>query len=919
MFIHMNNIASHKKTAMKNRFITLGLLVASTLISMSLCAGPDNIAPHATITASTMRNPQFQPENIADGIIRVDGKGEWACEGQTTSWGDVRFPWIRLEWKTPQSINRIVLYDRATLSEHIAGGKLLFSDGSMLWVNQIPNNGAGKAIQFEAKTVTWIKFITTDGKGKDLGFSEIEVYPAPAQYTDYVSWVDPYIETNRGRYFFFITGGRPFGMVGAAPLTRNKNQNGGGYNYNETEILGFEQIHSWMISGIEVMPTATSVDPTGGQQAWKSTFSHDDEIVQPGYQRVYLHDHKTWVELTATERVSFYRFRFTEDMNAQILTNLGGYVGNSTMANASVKQVGNTEFEGSFSSVGRFWGGPKDVRIFFVVQFDKPFDALQGWQGKNRNVQADGLTGDSLGVAALYNAKAGDVVQMKIAMSYTSIENAKRNLATECTTWAFDTVRDQSRNVWNEWLGKINVEGGTYNQRIKFYTDLWHVLLGRHKINDISGDYPDRTTGTRDGTFTEAVFKIKTLPKDEKGNLRYNMYNSDAWWLTQWNLNVLWGLAWPSVQDELSASMIQYADNGYLLPRGPCGGGYSYIMTGCPASLLVVSTYMKNLMTKVDARHAFEIVKQNHLPGGMLGREDEINFYTKHGWWAGNVGITVEAAFQDWAIAQMANRMGMKKDYAFFLKRSQGWKKCFNPKWKLLFPKDAKGRFMHDDPLSGAGWVEANAWQGTWSVSHGIDELAALMGGKDTLCHKLNYAFEQAQSSDFVFAYTAGYVSYANQPGCSNAHVFNYAGKPWLTQYWVRKVQEQAYGGTTPDTGYGGHDEDQGQMGGVSALMAMGLFSLQGNVSAVPAYDITSPIFDTITITLDPAYYQGKSFRIVTHNNSKENIYIQKAVLNGKPLEHSWFTHAEYTKGGMLELWLGPAPTAWGTGTPSQK
>src|SRR5690606_6484757 len=199
-------------------------------------------------------NKNFSAENVIDGIIGVPGMGEWACEGDTTDWGYIRFPWIQLDWEQPQYVNRIVLFDRPSKKDHIAGGKLLFSDGTTILVNQIPNDGTGKEIVFEKKEVKWLRFMTTDGKGKDLGFSEIEVYPAPQQYEDYVSWVDPYIETNRGRYIFFITGSRPFGMVGAAPLTRNKNQNGGGYNYNEDEILGFEQIHSWMLGGLEVMP-----------------------------------------------------------------------------------------------------------------------------------------------------------------------------------------------------------------------------------------------------------------------------------------------------------------------------------------------------------------------------------------------------------------------------------------------------------------------------------------------------------------------------------------------------------------------------------------------------------------------------------------------------------------------------------------
>lgn len=908
-----------QNTIMKTKDIKFLCSVLFTIMFLEVNATPENIALNAKVTASTSLGEHFKSDNVTDGIIGVPDQGEWACVGDTTDWGYIRFPWIQLTWETSQKINRIVLFDRPSLKDHIAGGKLLFSDGTIIWVNQIPNQGIGKEIRFETKTVDWVKFITTDGKGKDLGFSEIEVYPSADQYSDFVAWVDPYIETNRGRYIFFITGSRPFGMIGAAPHTRNKNQNGGGYNYNEDEILGFGNIHAWMLSGIEVMPAPASVNPSKGQQGWKSKYAHQEEIVQPGYHRVYLQDHNTWVELTATDRVSFYRFRFTKNMKAQILTNLGGYLSNSTMANAAVKKLNDREFEGSFSSVKRYWGGPKDVKVFFVIQFDKPYQ-LNGWKGNQHKTDIDQIQGDSVGIAAQYDVEAGDIVQMKIAISYTSIENARKNLQTECTTWEFDTVRNDSRNIWNNWLSKIKVEGGTYAQKIKFYTDLWHVLLGRQKINDVSGDYPDRTTGEKEGTFTDALFKIKTLPKDEHGRLKYNMYSSDAFWLTQWNLNILWGLAWPSIQDEMSASMIQYADNGYLLPRGPSGGGYSYIMTSCPTSTLIISTYMKNMLTKVDAHHAYEVIKRNHLPGGMLGSAEEINFYTKNGWWPNNAGITIEAAFQDWAIAQMAYKLGKKKDYHFFLNRSEGWKKCFNPTWKLLFPKDEKGRFLHDDPLSGRGWVEANAWQGTWGVSHAIGELADLMGGNDTLCNMLNYAFEKGQSSDFVFAYNDGYVSYANQPGCSNAHVFNYAGKPWLTQYWVRKVKEQAYGGITPDLGYGGHDEDQGQMGGVSALMAIGLFSLQGNTSAVPTYDITSPVFDKITIELDPAYYTGKHFTITTHNNSKENMYIQKAELNGKPLDRCWFTHEEYDKGGNLEIYLGTEPNKhWGVSNTVEK
>ena len=896
-----------------NTRILLSLLLLSILFASAAQAGPGNIAPLATVTASSSLNAATSPEHVTDGWIGIDGKGEWACQGETADWGYIRFPWIRLDWPQPQVINKIVLYDRPSLRDNIAGGRLEFSDGSVIWVDEIPKDGAGKAILFPDKQVSWVRFVVTDGTGSDLGFSEIEVFPSPVQCRDFVSWVDPYIETNRGRYFFFVTGNRPFGMVGAAPHTRSKNQNGGGYNYNEKQILGFGQIHCWMLSGIEIMPAAEGVDPTLGEEGWKASFHHDDEIVQPGYQRVYLQEPHTWVELTSTDRVSFYRFTWTRSMQARILTNLGGYLCNSTMADAAVRQTGSRELEGSFSSVKRYWGGPKDVRIYFVIRFDKDFGALDAWKGRSNLPGSTEVQGDSAGIAARYKVQAGDRLQMKIAISYTSIENARKNLETECPAWDFDQVRSDSRDTWNQWLGRMDVKGGTTSQKIKFYTDLWHVLLGRHKINDVSGDYPDRMTGRREGNFTDAIFKVRTVPHNPDGTLRFNMYNSDAFWLTQWNLNVLWGLAWPEVQDDISASLIQYADNGYVLPRGPSGGGESYIMTSCPATNLIVSTFMKGLLTRTDPLHAFEVVRRNHLPGGMLGSPEDIRFYTEKGWWPDNAGITIEAGFQDWGIAQMAGRLGRKKDYRFFAARSGGWKYCFDTAQKLLFPRDRNGLFLHRDPLRGDGWVEANAWQATWGVSQAIPELAGRMGGNDSFCNKLNFAFEQAAASDFVYGYTDGYVSYANQPGCSNAHVFSYAGRPWLTQYWVRRVGRQAYGGTTPDLGYGGHDEDQGQMGGVSALMAIGLFNITGNESATPVYEITSPVFDEITIRLDKRYYKGDKFVIRVHDNSDTNCYIQQAQLNGQPWNNFWFTHDTFAKGGTLELWMGDKPNEkWG-------
>ena len=902
---------------MMNQNLIKGLAVAAIWCSSTLVlqAAQDNIAPRAHVTVSNVLNENYAANNLVDGKIMYGDKGEWACKGSVTSWGVMYTPWAQLEWDEEVCVDRVVLYDRVSLAEHLAGGTLQFSDGSQLSVTAIPNDGSPKSISFPKKKVKWIRFEATDGNGKNLGLSEIEVFAAHGDQTDYVEWVDPYIETTRGRWFFCTQGGRPFGMVAAHAFTRNKNQGGGGYNYNFPDILGFSQINEWMISGPNIMPVVGEINPTEGMAGWKSPFKHESEIIQPGYHRLYLDRYKTWVEYTATERATFYRLNYTENVNAKLLVDVGSVLGNCSMDKATLLRVSDTRVVGEFFTTERFWGGPDSIKISFVLDCNRPIKSIDGWNEKGVLPDVEVIAGNAAGMVLNFGQLNAEELLFKMALSYTSVDNAIANMDAELNHWDFDKVCKETRSIWNEALGRIAVEGGTDAQRIKFYTDLWHVLLGRHKINDVNGYYPDYAGNKYVNKRTSEPMKVRRLPLTADGKPKFNMYGFDGLWLTHWNLNVLWGLAWPEVMDDLSACLVQYADNGKLLPRGACSGGYSFIMTGCPATSLLVSTYMKGIMKKADPLHTLDVIKRNHMPGGMMSYEsaDDLKFYISHGYCPDNASKTLEWAFQDWGASRMAARLGKRSEARMFEKRSRAWTPLFNAEQGLVFPKKRNGEWLHQDGLSGSGWVEANSWQATWSLSHELPKLVKMMGGADKFCEKLNFAFEQAKDLDFVYAYSGGYVSYANQPGCSNAHVFTYGGKPWLTQYWVRQVKERAYGGITPDKGYGGHDEDEGQMGGVSALMALGLFSVTVTESDTPYYDITSPIFDKITIKLNKNYYEGSTFTITTHNNSAENCYIQRAQLNNVEWNYAQFDHADFAKGGKLELWLGNQPNkSWG-------
>jgi len=747
-------------------------------------------------------------------------------------------------------------------------------------------------------------------------------YAKAGRAGDFVDYVDPWIESDKSRFFFFASACRPFGMVNLSPDSRIGETWNSGYHYSDPEILGFSHVHAWMLSGITVMPTSGSIDPTKGVDGWKSPKDVKTEIVQAGYHRVHLDKYAIGVELSSTDRVGFYRLTHEKPGTSSVLFNLSGQLGQSTMRDALIRRVSDTELVGYVTMTGRIWG-PHRVRIYFVARFDKAFSDLKGWQGKAKLGSIRENAGDGIGAVVEHPVAAGEVLQMKVAISYTSIANARLNLETELKHWNFDQVKQESRDVWNDWLGKIEVTGGTKNQRIKFYTDLWHVLLGRRKLNDVNGMYPDNTGfGIYPNQIDTGTTVARQLPLGQDGKPLYSFYNSDAFWLTQWNVNLVWGMAYPQVLNEFVNSALVMYRNGGLLPRGPCAGGYTGIMTGNSVTPLIVGAYMKGIRG-YDVEEAFEAMVRNHRPGGMMGQQAkwavnkgiDLDFYIKQGYdpSPGGAGTTLEYAYQDWCLAQMAAKLGKTAAYREFMKRSQHWKNLFHPDHKFIFPKDRAGQWRHTNPLNGRGFVEANSWQASWFVSHDLPGLARLMGGNDAFCAKLNAAFEQAAEQDFVSGYGSGTVSYANQPGCSNAHLFTYAGKPWLTQYWVRQVNEKAYGGVTPDLGYGGHDEDQGQMGGVSVLMSLGLFSVKGTCGQTPIYEITSPVFDTVEIHLDRRYYPGKRFKITTTNNSKENMYIQSARLDGQALNRAWFHHERLAAGAHLELSLGPEPNrAWG-------
>ncbi|MBS2099650.1 GH92 family glycosyl hydrolase [Carboxylicivirga linearis] len=728
----------------------------------------------------------------------------------------------------------------------------------------------------------------------------------------YTKMVVPTVDTENSRWFFFTSASRPFGMVNLSPDTETKGAWGSGYRYQVDTIKGFSHIHAWQLAGPSVMPVTRDADCSD----YYSPFSHDKEEITPGYHRVYLERFGITAELTSTKRVGFHRYQFKADENPVVLFNLNGELGPSLMKNGSVvlkdgmhRMIGEVTNEATFRR-------PKDCKVFFIVDFSAPVD----------NIEKDTITGNY----RVSFQRINEPLLMKVAISYTSNENAAKNMEEELPGWDFDKVVKDSQEEWNNMLSRIKVEGGTSDQQKRFYTDLWHALQGRRIISDVNGDYPDNTG---------ELFRIGHLPVDENGKPLFNHYNSDSFWGAQWTINTLWGLVYPEIADEFVQSLMQYYKDGGLVPRGPSGGNYTYVMTGASSTPFIVSAIQKGIV-KDNIKPIYEALKKNHLPGGIMSKSGYehntnigggLNNYIKenyipyplaeveYGAHQDGVSQTLENAYQDWTLAQLAHKLRYVDDERYFTQRSFNYQNVFDSISGWMRPRNKCGQWKADfDPYQiDNGFIEANGAQATWFVPHNIEDLATLMGGKKKAADKLHHSFIEAEQLGF----TAGTshdrethpefsripINYGNQPSIQTAFIFNYLDKPWLTQYWSRKVVETVYEGIIPARGYNG-DEDQGLMGSLAVLMKMGLFSMKGGCSLEPQLEIGSPIFDKITIELNSKYYTGNKLIIKTEDNSDQNVFVQSAEWNGKELKNWSLPQNDLVKGGTLILNMGSEP-----------
>lgn len=743
-----------------------------------------------------------------------------------------------------------------------------------------------------------------------------------------VDWVDPFIGTGNFigtakcgiRWMLFPGPAMPFGMVKLSPdnrLRRPGRIRYEGYYYNIHTLIGFSHVHSWSMSGLLMMPTTGPLKviqgpETGSPESFRSRFRHETESASPGYYAVTLDDYKIRAELTTTVRAGFQRYTFpkTDQARVMLVLDVPGEGGGMVVTKAVIRKVSDTEIEGESHQIVMDW---QVYTLHFVVQFSKPFDSMGGWIGTETSTISDCTeivgAGD-VGAFASYHTTEGEVIEVKTGISYVSIEQARLNLKTEMDHfgWDFDAVRKNARDTWNNLLKRIEVEGGTDTDRTKFYTNLYRSFVARTIFSDVNGKYIDPRA------------RLQQLDNPESP-----MLGSDAFWNTFWNLNQLWGLVTPEIVNQWVNSQLELYDKGGWLSKGPGGLRYSGVMVANHENALLVSAWQKGIRN-FDGQKAYKAVKYMQTTLGKryyVGQTEFVGMEHYRSYHAfgyvpvesGEVSDTLEYAYDDWCASQFAKTLGKTDDYRYFSKRAQNYRNVYDPSVGYFRPRHRDGKWLRNfSPFDTKDYREGDAWQYCWWVPQDMKGLIGLMG-KERFIRRLNDGFEKSRP-DFA---SDKYVNAGNQPNMQAPWLFNYARAPWLTQKWVREVMEHSY--HAHPAGYTG-DEDQGQMGSYFVMMAMGLFEMDGGCSVKPIYEIGSPLFRRIIIHLDNRYYPGQDFVIEAKNNSKQNVYIQSATLNGEPLDRPWIYHADVVKGGTLALVMGPKPNKnWGVapdGAPPQ-
>ncbi|RXQ96253.1 glycoside hydrolase family 92 protein [Ancylomarina salipaludis] len=699
---------------------------------------------------------------------------------------------------------------------------------------------------------------------------------------DYTQWVDPFIGTG-GHGHTYPGAQVPFGMVQLSPDTRNdESWDGcGGYHYSDSSIIGFSHTH---LSGtgvsdygdILLMPITGKVDLNSGtsqkpDSGYRSRFSHENETATPGYYSVFLDDYQVKAELTATERVGFHRYTFTQTGDINILLDL---IHRDPVIDSEIEITGPKTIQGKRRS--KYWAG--DQHLFFAIEFSKPFNATKIFDNQNETASSQSIKGKKLQATALFSVKEGEQLEIKVALSAVSAEGARKNLEHESAKLDFDKARQLASTKWNKSLSKIEVEGGSIKEKRIFYSALYHSLLTPNISQDVDGQYRGM-----DGMVHQAT-----------GFTNYTVFSL---WDTFRALHPLLSIVEPERTGDFVKCLVQKSKEFGELPMWELASNDTRCMIGYHAVSLITDAYVKGI-TNFNLEEAYIEMKKT----AMLNKRG-LKAYKTLGYVPSNkssqgVSKTLEYAYNDWCIAQVAKALNKHEDYDYFMNRASNYKNIYDPSVGFMRGKNDDHTWVKNfDPTAvGYNYTEGNSFQYSLFVPHDIAGITNLLGGKKELENWLDRLFTTEMEHELEeltdVSGLIGQYAHGNEPSHHMAYLYNYANASWKTQHMVRHIMETQYN-DTPDGLCG--NEDCGQMSAWYVLSAMGLYS---DCPGSPTYSIGSPIFDKVTLHLD----NDKTFIINAKNNGKKQPYIKSAHLNGKEWSRTILSHSEITKGGELIL-----------------
>jgi predicted alpha-1,2-mannosidase len=645
-----------------------------------------------------------------------------------------------------------------------------------------------------------------------------------------------------------------------------------GYYYEDTTINGFSHTH---VSGtgcadygdVLLMPTVGKQEyhPMGAksqQMAYCSAFSHDNEVAQPGYYSVLLERYNVKAELTATKRAAIHRYTFPEAEDAGFILDFDYSIERQTNEEMKIEVISDTEIRGHKKTV--YWAF--DQYINFYAKFSKPFTYTLVTDSVA--LEEGGPLLPTAKVLLQFPTAQNEEVLVKVGVSAVDMDGARKNVEAEIPGWDFDGVRSAARQAWNDYLSKIDIRTQNADQRTMFYTALYHTGLQPNLFTDADGRYFGMDLKPHQGSVDEPVYTIFSL------------------WDTFRAYHPLMTIIDPELNEAFIRSLIQKEKEGGVFPMWELAGNYTGTMIGYHAASLIADSYAKGYRN-FDVKEAYRACLRTaeYDTTGIITHPRVLpHLMPQAKYWKNKIGYVpcdkdnesvakaLEYAYDDWCISQLAEAMGDEPNRTKYAAFAEGYKVYFDPSTRFMRGLDSEGNWRTPfNPRASThrndDYCEGTAWQWTWFVPHDVDGLVELMGGRDEPSHHI-------------------------------AHLYNYVGQPYKTQALVDSVLHTLY--FNEPNGLSGN-EDCGQMSAWYVLNAMGFYQV---CPGKPVYSIGRPLFDEAAIRLQ----NGNTFTIIAHNNSRDNKYVRKIILNGEELAAPFFNHQDIVNGGTLELTMGAEP-----------